>query len=129
VPRGLPFAAVAGGRRSTKTDHFRGGVHRLCRGKADPRGRCPPVGPARAPSASACEPYRELIDDALVHGRNAVAIYQDLLDDHGFTARCTSVRWFVAKLRGGTTPEARLVIATRAGGARLITARARGALV
>ncbi len=73
------------------------------------------VGPARAPSASACEPYRELIDDALIHGRNAVAIYQDLVDDHGFTAKYASVRRFVAKLRGGTTPEARVVIATRAG--------------
>jgi transposase len=73
------------------------------------------AGPARAPTASACEPYRELIDDALTHGRNAVAIYQDLVDDHGFTAKYASVRRFVAKLRGGTAPEARVVIATRAG--------------
>jgi transposase len=73
------------------------------------------VGPARAPSASACEPYRELIDDALIHGRNAVAIYQDLVDDHGFTAKYASVRRFIAKRRGGPTPEARVVIATRAG--------------
>jgi hypothetical protein len=43
--------------------------------------------PARAPSASACEPYRELIGAALKRGRNAVAIYQDLVDDHGFTAK------------------------------------------
>jgi hypothetical protein len=28
--------------------------------------------PTRAPSASACEPYRELIVEALGHGRNAV---------------------------------------------------------
>ena len=73
------------------------------------------AGPARAPTASACEPYRELIDDALIHGRNAVAIYQDLVDDHGFTAKYASVRRFVAKLRGGTAPEAHVVIATRAG--------------
>jgi hypothetical protein len=44
--------------------------------------------PGRAPSASACEPYRELIAEALGRGRNAVAIWQDLVDDHGFTARC-----------------------------------------
>ena len=57
--------------------------------------------PARAsPSASACEPYRELIAEAVGRGRNAVAIYQDLVDDHGFTARYASVRRFVAKLRG-----------------------------
>ena len=42
--------------------------------------------PTRAPSASACEPYRELIVEALGHGRNAVAIWQDLVDDHGFSA-------------------------------------------
>ncbi len=71
--------------------------------------------PVRAPTASACEPYRELIDDALTHGRNAVAIYQDLVEDHGFTAKYASVRRFVAKLRGATVPDARVVIATRPG--------------
>jgi transposase len=39
--------------------------------------------PGRAPSASACEPYRELITRALERGRNAVAIWQDLVDGHG----------------------------------------------
>ena len=42
--------------------------------------------PSRAPQASACEPYRELIVDALGRGRNAMAIWQDLVDDHGFPA-------------------------------------------
>jgi hypothetical protein len=44
------------------------------------------VTPGRAPSASACEPYRELIAEALSRGPNAMAIWQDLVDDHGFTA-------------------------------------------
>src|SRR5688500_8359175 len=56
--------------------------------------------PARRPSPSACEPYRELIVDAVGRGRNAVAIYQDLVEDHGFTAQYASVKRFVAKLRG-----------------------------
>lgn len=43
--------------------------------------------PSRAPSASACEPYRELIEEKLGRGRNAMAIYQDLVDDHGFDSR------------------------------------------
>ena len=51
----------------------------------------------RAPSASACEPYRELIAEALGRGRNAMAIWQDLVDDHGFAARYASVRRFVAE--------------------------------
>jgi transposase len=71
--------------------------------------------PTRAPSASACEPYRELIADALSRGRNAVAIWQDLVDDHGFAARCVSVRRFVLALRGAAPNEARVVIATPPG--------------
>ena len=70
---------------------------------------------SRAPSASACEPYRELIAEALGRGRNAMAIWQDLVDDHGFTARYASVRRFVAKLRGAAPPEARVVITTAPG--------------
>ncbi|MBI3320279.1 MAG: IS21 family transposase [Candidatus Omnitrophica bacterium] len=69
----------------------------------------------RAPSASACEPYREVIAEALGRGRNAVAIWQDLVDDHGFTARYASVRRFVLKLRGTTPAEARVVITTAPG--------------
>jgi hypothetical protein len=68
--------------------------------------------PTRAPSASACEPYRELIVEALGRGRNAVAIWQDLVDDHGFFARYASVRRFVLKLRGAAPAEARVVITT-----------------
>jgi hypothetical protein len=55
--------------------------------------------PGRAPSASACEPYRDLIADALARDRNAMAIWQDLVDDHSFRARYASVRRFVLKLR------------------------------
>src|SRR5689334_21333135 len=71
--------------------------------------------PGRAPSASACEPYRELIAEALGRGRNARAIWQDLVDDHGFTARYASVRRFVVALRGMSSPEARVVITTAPG--------------
>jgi transposase len=75
-----------------------------------------PVGTAdRAPTASACEPYRELIAEALRHGRNAMAIWQDLVDDHGFEARYASVRRFIASLRTGTPAEARVVITTAPG--------------
>ena len=45
------------------------------------------LSPGRAPTASACEPYREIIGDALAGGRNAVAICRTLVDDHGFPAR------------------------------------------
>ena len=71
--------------------------------------------PVRSPRASACEPYREVIADAVSRGRNAVAIYQDLVDDHGFTAQYASVKRFVAKLRGTVVDEARVVITTAPG--------------
>jgi transposase len=74
----------------------------------------PPLA-SRAPTASACEPYRELIEPALGRGRNAMAIWQDLVDDHGFPGRYASVRRFVAKLRGQQPPDAHPVIVTAPG--------------
>jgi transposase len=71
--------------------------------------------PTRAPSASACEIYREVITEALGRGRNAMAIWQDLVDDHGFAARYASVRRFVVKLRGATPVEARVIITSGPG--------------
>ena len=56
----------------------------LSPGLADRPAWPPPT--SRAPTASACEPYRELIDLALGRGRNAMAIWQDLVDQHGFPA-------------------------------------------
>ncbi len=70
--------------------------------------------PGRAPSASACEPYRELIERALERGRNAMAIWQDLVDGHGFASGYASVRRFVEKLRHRAS-EARVVITTEPG--------------
>lgn len=43
-----------------------------------------PPPPGRSPQASACEPYREWIEQAAVRRRDAVAIWRDLVDDHGF---------------------------------------------
>jgi transposase len=75
---------------------------------------CPAL-PGRVPSASACEPFREVIEEALSRGRNAMAIWQDLVDDHGFAARYVSVKRFVVKLRGAAPVEARVVIRTAIG--------------
>lgn len=71
--------------------------------------------PGRSPSASACEPYREVIEDAFRRGRNAVAIWQDLVDDHAFPGAYASVRRFVAKLRTRVPAEACAVITTEPG--------------
>jgi transposase len=64
---------------------------------------------------SACAPYREAIDLGLRLGRNARAIWQDLVSEYGFTSSYQSVQRFVRKRRGTQTPEARVVIVTAAG--------------
>jgi len=65
----------------------------------------PPRPPARAAESpppatpSACEPYRAWIESQVSLGRNAVAIYQDLVEGHGFAHCYNSVKRFVASLR------------------------------
>ena len=54
--------------------------------------------PGRGPTTSACEPYRDLIAAALAQRRNAMAIWQDLVDGHGFPAGYASVMRFVRQL-------------------------------
>ncbi len=71
--------------------------------------------PDRAPSASACEPFRDFIELSLGKGRNAKAIYQDLVDDYGFACRYQSVKRFVRQLRGASSPQACAVILTPPG--------------
>jgi transposase len=75
----------------------------------------PPPRPSRNPSASACEPYRDLIEKAVALGRNATVIWQDLVDGYGFEQGDQSVRRFVKKLRGARMPEAHPVITTAPG--------------
>jgi transposase len=65
--------------------------------------------------SSACDPYRETIELGLSRGRNAMAIWQDLVDQHGFAGGYQSVKRFVRKLRGVRSPEACAVIRTKAG--------------
>src|SRR5208283_3218404 len=84
--------------------------------------------PQRSPSASACTAYREAIELGLSRGRNAVAIWQDLVDENGFASSYQSVQRFVRKLRGTQAPEARVVIVTaRPGGTSRLRQRADGA--
>src|SRR5262249_28916117 len=74
-----------------------------------------PPEPTRSPRASRCEPYREIIERGLALGRNAMAIWQDLISDHGFAASYASVQRYVRKLAGEKKPEARAIILTAPG--------------
>lgn len=71
--------------------------------------------PGRNPSASACEPFQETIDLGLSRGRNAMAIWQDLVSDYGFTSSYQSVKRYVQKRRGSQLPQATAVILTAPG--------------
>ena len=57
-------------------------------------------------SPSLCEPYRETVEWDVGRGRNAMAIWQDLVDQYGFTGGYQTVKRFVRKLRGAQIPEA-----------------------
>jgi len=68
----------------------------------------PPRPPGRAESAdavipaharSACEPHREWIEEQVRLKRNAQAIFQELVDRHGFDHRYNSVKRFVRGLK------------------------------
>ena len=80
----------------------------MATGSADLVGQIPPPWPPAPDSAwlpmpahvrSACEPHRDWIEAQVRLGRNATAIYQDLVDHHGFVSRYNSVKRFCRGLR------------------------------
>jgi transposase len=117
------------------------GDHRLCAGKTSPEVSSDPVPakpaneaitdfgvasavgvtvapepqPGRSPSASACASCRDAIELGLSRSRNAMAIWQDLVDTYGFAAGYQSVRRFVHKLHPSSSLEACSVIETAPG--------------
>ena len=74
-----------------------------------------PAALAGTSRTSRCEPFLEFIELSLSKGRNAKGIWQNLVDDHGFTCGYSSVKRFVRKRRGGSNAQARAVIVTPAG--------------
>jgi transposase len=78
------------------------GVHRETVGKyvaqRDSKPAKPDLRVCSGP-ASACEPYREVILAKLEQGLSGVRIFQDLRDEHQFTASYSSVRRFLQGLR------------------------------
>ena len=71
--------------------------------------------PGKPSTPSTCEGFRDTIEEALARGRNAKAIWQDLVDDHGFRGSYQSVKRFVRKHEGPIAPDARAVIVTPPG--------------
>jgi transposase len=67
------------------------------------------------PVSSACVPYRDFIEAELKLGRNAKAIWQEMVSVHGFDGGYPSVMRFARKLRGTASPEVSGVILTAPG--------------
>lgn len=68
----------------------------------DSAGGAPPTEVLTSAAKSACEPHRDFIASALDMGRNGKAIWQDLVDRHGFGGSYESVKRFVRKLQPST---------------------------
>jgi len=74
----------------------------ICAGKAEVEGQnAPPRPPAPKVllTPSACEIHREWIEAQVSLGRNAMSIYQDLVERYGFTHAYNSVKRFVGRLK------------------------------
>jgi transposase len=53
----------------------------------------------RTTSRSSCEPHRAFIEAELAKGRNATAIFQDLVEHHGYEGSYNAVKRFVHQLK------------------------------
>src|SRR5713226_1976292 len=71
--------------------------------------------PPLVPSTSLCEPFRDAVELGLSQGRNAMAIWQDLVSESGFRGGYQTVKRFVRKLRGNQPLQPRAVILTAPG--------------
>ncbi len=106
VPKGttLPTVPAPGRERSGRAEPV--GVSADPNAAKAPTGSPPQFGDDQpacvAGQRSVCEPYRELIQAKLDQGLSVQRIHQDLVADHGFTARYWSVRRFAQRLTGRT---------------------------
>ena len=78
-------------------------------------GLLPQMPSSPAGRVSACEPYRDLIEEKLNRGRNAKAIWQDLVTDHGYPGDYQTVKRFVRRLDGSKLPQPAGIILTEPG--------------
>jgi transposase len=70
---------------------------------------------AKNAKRSVCEPFREAIELGVSRGRDATAIWQDLVSESGFVGGYQTVKRYVRKLRGKQPLQPRAVIRTGPG--------------
>jgi transposase len=71
--------------------------------------------PRPNPSVSTCEPYRATIELGLSRGRNAMAIWQDMVTEYGYSGGYQTVQRFVHRLRESSGPAPVGIITTAPG--------------
>ena len=101
-------------RIARETGHHRATIRRYARAEPDLKGSVPPVAAESGAdskcttrrkvatdsksSRSRCEPHRAFIETETSKGRNATAIYQDLVEHHGFEGAYNAVKRFARAL-------------------------------
>lgn len=94
--QGVVFEGAEGSKCPTSEGAATGSFAQPCQ-NAPPRPPALEEVPKHA--RSACEPHRDWIEEQLTLGRNAMSIYQDLVERFGFTHRYNSVKRFVRGLK------------------------------
>lgn len=113
-------------RIARETGHHRKTIRRLkdeLEAEGTPQANVAPVSPppevvriqSTAASRSACEAHRAFIEAELSKGRNATAIYQDLVEHHGYTGAYNAVKRFVRTLEPDHEAYAKCRFETTAG--------------
>ena len=90
-------------RIARETGFHRATIRRIARELAAEPQSVPEVAADPWRSRSSCEPHRRFIEAEAAKGRNAVAIYQDLVEHHGYDGAYNAVKRFVGKLRPAET--------------------------
>lgn len=71
--------------------------------------------PLFSPRVSSCEAHRDFVEEGARSGRTAKAIWQDLVDDRGFSGSYECVKRFVRRVRGPVSLLSHPVILTEPG--------------
>lgn len=71
--------------------------------------------PSASVSRSACEAHRKFVEQAVGKGRNATAIYQDLVEHHGYVGAYNAVKRFVRTIMPAGEPYAKCRFETEPG--------------
>lgn len=97
--RPLAPGMEAASHRAGETGFHQATTRRVARKLAAELQSVPEVATDLPGSRSSCEPHRSFIEAEVAKRRNAIAIYQDLVEHHGYGGAYNAAKRFVGKLR------------------------------